>query len=116
MFESSRYCGIYAIVNNVTGRIYLGHASTTFAKRWREHRRLLGHGEHHNQELQHDWIELGSGAFDFVIVELFPKNTAYLHSLRALERRYIVTSECWLYNATKDAYRRTDEFLIEQLY
>jgi len=117
MMDTSRTCGIYAIVNNVIGRIYLGHVGSTFDRRWSHHRDSLNRGKHHNKELQRDWTQLGASAFEFVVIESFPMNIADIYALRALERRYIVTSECWLYNATKDQYRgKSDEYLISRLY
>lgn len=60
-------CGIYAIVNHVTGRFYLG-SSLHLMRRRMEHRNALERGVHHNVRLQADWALHGPSAFDFDIV------------------------------------------------
>lgn len=60
--------GIYAIVNKVNGKRYVGSA-VDLKRRWRRHRWLLTRGEHHSKKLQHAWDKHGSESFSFVILE-----------------------------------------------
>lgn len=56
--------GVYAIVNNVTGKAYCGSA-VNLSRRWRKHRTQLRAGIHHSQPLQRAWFKYGEGAFNF---------------------------------------------------
>ena len=56
--------GIYAIVNTVNGKRYIGSA-VKFEKRWRGHRNDLKCGGHHSRYLQAAWNKYGSNAFEF---------------------------------------------------
>ena len=62
--------GIYAIINKVTGRTYVGKATVTFGERWSSHKSLLRSRRHRNKDLQTDWIEYGEQAFEFSILEV----------------------------------------------
>lgn len=109
--------GIYAIVNTLTGRVYIGQTMKAFEKRWFSHRVELNRGRHCNIELQQDWNELGERVFQFTIVHKFSGlNSAYQMSLESLERVMIVTAECWLYNATKRRLYSNDQERISWLY
>lgn len=61
-------CGIYAIKNTVSGEFYIG-SSEHVARRFVAHKSQLNRGVHHSYELQRDWKELGSAAFQFIILE-----------------------------------------------
>lgn len=61
--------GIYAIVNRVNGRRYIGSA-VKIQERWSGHRRTLRGNRHRNRHLQRAWDKYGESAFDFVILEL----------------------------------------------
>lgn len=78
-----RSSGIYAIVNNVTGRKYIGQTSR-FLYRWTKHKLLLRRGEHPNRDLQSDWNLYGPDAFEFQILELVG-----IMELLEREREYI---------------------------
>jgi hypothetical protein len=82
--------------------------SIPFARRWAIHLSDLSRSKHCNVDLQRDWLELGSVAFDFSIIEAFPLGLNISSGLKALERQYVTTSECWLYNATVEIPRRSD--------
>jgi hypothetical protein len=114
--DPSNTCGIYSIINKATGQRYIGLTRTTFARRWRGHISSLNRSVHANQDLQRDWLELGCGGFDFAIVEAFPQNISHIVGLKALERRYISSSEPLLYNATVDIPRYADGAFIAELY
>lgn len=110
--------GIYAIVNCVNGRVYIGQAMGGFRRRWVHHLYELRQGRHHNVELQADWNELGEQSFQFAIVHRFAgfPPGAYYFSMAALERHVIVTADSWLYNATKYQLYPNDDELISFLY
>lgn len=55
-------CGIYKIVNTVTGQCYVGQ-SQRVKKRLREHFRLLRGNKHTNPHLQHAYNKYGAEAF-----------------------------------------------------
>lgn len=57
--------GVYMIVNDASGRAYIGKA-TNLAVRFAAHRSNLRAGRHHCRELQADWLSLGEAAFRFV--------------------------------------------------
>lgn len=60
--------GIYKIVNNVNGRVYVGRSSDIEA-RWLEHKKALNKKKHFSKELQNDWDTYGKDSFSFEIVE-----------------------------------------------
>lgn len=55
-------CGIYKIVNTVTGQCYVGQ-SQNVKKRLKEHFRLLRGGKHTNPHLQNSYNKYGAAAF-----------------------------------------------------
>jgi len=55
-------CGIYKLVNTVTGQCYVGQ-SQRVEKRIKEHFRLLRGGRHTNQHLQKSFIKYGANSF-----------------------------------------------------
>lgn len=55
-------CGIYKIVNTVTGECYVGQ-SQRVEKRIKEHFRLLRHGKHTNPRLQNAYNKYGAENF-----------------------------------------------------
>jgi group I intron endonuclease len=56
-------CGVYEIVSP-SGKRYIG-SSNNVPKRWREHRRILGHGTHHSPILQAAYRKYGSDGLTF---------------------------------------------------
>jgi hypothetical protein len=60
---------IYAIINIVTGKMYIGGAVDT-KRRWYIHRWDLQRGAHHSPHLQRAWEKHGAGAFSFRILEV----------------------------------------------
>lgn len=59
--------GIYAIINVVNGKCYVGSA-VNLERRWREHRRQLKSGAHPNRYLQSAWLKYGEGSFEFSVL------------------------------------------------
>jgi len=62
---SQRSCGVYAIVNRVNGKVYVGSTSRSFAKRFRNHQHDLVRGSHHCEPLQRAWEKYGADSFVF---------------------------------------------------
>lgn len=61
--------GIYAIVNTVNGKTYIG-SSSNIEQRWYGHRRDLRGGHHHSSVLQRAWNKYGEAAFVFQVMEV----------------------------------------------
>jgi hypothetical protein len=56
--------GIYAIVNTLSGKKYIG-SSTNIHRRLMHHRWQLTNGVHSNEDLQKDWAKCGETMFSF---------------------------------------------------
>ena len=76
--------GVYAIVNILNGKLYIG-SSKDIAKRYTEHLRALRRGRHHCVHLQRAWNKYGSVAFSLEVVE----SVDALSELKAREQRHI---------------------------
>lgn len=66
--------GVYAIINNVTGKMYVG-GSVNLRKRLLKHFDFLERGKHHSPHLQASWIKHGASAFDCTILEFTDRST-----------------------------------------
>lgn len=62
--------GVYAIINVLDGKKYVGSASLSIEKRWNDHRRDLRQGKHHSRYLQRAWVKYGESAFQFQILAI----------------------------------------------
>ena len=71
----SKASGIYAIVNKVNGKRYVGSA-VNFKKRAIIHKYHLKKGTHHCEHLQRAWNKYGPESFAFVILEIVAKPLA----------------------------------------
>ena len=60
-------CGVYAIINTVTGKAYIGQ-SINIASRWKGHVHDLEAGSHVNKALQADWEKYGSKTFSIIVI------------------------------------------------
>jgi len=60
--------GVYAIVNNINGTVYIGSAKN-IKHRWRVHFWALYAEKHHSIRLQRAWAKHGESAFSFRILE-----------------------------------------------
>lgn len=78
-------CGIYKIVNTVTGNFYIG-SSKDIEARWFEHKKRLRRNRHENEYLQNSWNKYGEFVFAFSILEL-----CSLDNLLQVEQEYIDT-------------------------
>jgi group I intron endonuclease len=71
--------GVYILLNTKNEKVYVGSASKSIWKRFREHRSALRRGLHCNTYLQRAWDKYGEDAFVFVVAE----NTATEECLAA---------------------------------
>ena len=60
--------GIYALLNIVNGKYYIGSA-VDFKDRWRLHVFALANGKHHNRHLQKAWNRYTANSFMFVVLQ-----------------------------------------------
>lgn len=60
--------GIYKIVNNVNGKVYIG-STKNFDKRKQQHFYTLSQKKHHSPKLQRSYNKHGKESFEFQIVE-----------------------------------------------
>jgi len=66
--ETPRPAGVFGVRNTVNGRMLVGR-STDVASMLNRQRAQLDLGSHPNRALQADWDELGSGSFEFEILD-----------------------------------------------
>ncbi|GKU75928.1 DUF2087 domain-containing protein [Paenibacillus sp. L3-i20] len=66
--ERARIMGVYQIVNNSNGRIYIG-GSTNMDGLWNKEKFMLELGSHTNKKLQKDWKQFGADQFTFLVLE-----------------------------------------------
>lgn len=60
-------CGIYAIQNDINGKIYVGQ-SRDIEDRWKGHKNSLNKGEGINRHLQNSWDKYGEDNFTFSVL------------------------------------------------
>ena len=92
--------GIYAIINKVNNKIYIGSSVNIFY-RFKNHISKLNTRHHENNYLQNAFIKYGISCFYFVILEfcenLKEKENFYLNYFKSYKRKYgyniIVSSE-----------------------
>ncbi len=65
---------IYKIQNKLTGRVYVGHTTTTLQKRMYAHRHRLRSGKH--SALQDDYDKHGWDSFEVEVIETVPDSEA----------------------------------------
>ena len=80
-------CGIYCIINQLTGDIYIGQTRQTFYKRFEHHRWKLRNGSHDNKHLQNAWNLYGKDNFIFIAIKIVEKDNIAI--LDELEIKYI---------------------------
>ncbi|MGZ6373575.1 MAG: GIY-YIG nuclease family protein, partial [Ktedonobacterales bacterium] len=79
--------GIYAIVNMVNGKRYIGSA-VSIEKRWREHRRDFQIDDHHCVYLYRAWVKYGAETFNWIVLE------------EVADRNLLVEREQWWIDTT----------------
>lgn len=84
--------GVYAIVNEANGRMYIG-STIDLCTRLQSHQYMLKSNSHHNMRLQHDY---NNGCnFRFVILRTCPER-----DLLKLEQKYVKRYKKRVYNST----------------
>lgn len=78
-------CGIYAIRNDLNGKMYIG-SYTNIRSRYEYHYRSLCDGNGINKKLQEDFNAIGYDNFSFLIIEQCADN---ISTIRYLESKYI---------------------------
>jgi len=76
--------GIYAIINKLNNKIYVG-STINFKKRWNKHKTELRHRKHHSKHLENAWHLHGEENFEFKILE----EVTDLKNLVVKEQKYI---------------------------
>lgn len=76
-------CGVYAIEQVGTDRIYIG-SSGNIENRWYQHRLALRRQKHHSPFLQRAWDKYGADAFRFVVLDECPET-----EILELEQEYL---------------------------
>ena len=66
--------GIYKIVNNINGMVYVGQTKEKFHRRFWLHRWKLRNGTHDNLYLQRAWNKYGEENFSFEVIEILSKD------------------------------------------
>ena len=86
MAESSvnRCCGVYQILNVVTGKRYIG-SSRKFEARFYEHRYALRQGTHHSKYLQASWTKYGEDSFRFEPILICAREDLIFFEQRAMD-------------------------------
>jgi group I intron endonuclease len=64
----NRISGVYLIVNNANGRVYVG-SSVNITARWCGHKRALSQGKSPCVKLQRAWDKYGESSFSFQVIE-----------------------------------------------
>ena len=80
--------GVYCILNEITGKLYIGSA-VNLRERRRQHFGLLRKGSHHSAHLQNSVNHYGLSAFHFYIIELCSQG-----ELIQLEQKYMDETDC----------------------
>lgn len=64
----AKFAGIYRIINNATGKSYVGSTNCLSGRRY-THFRKLATGKHHSVKLQRSWDKHGKEHFSFEVLE-----------------------------------------------
>jgi len=96
--------GIYAIINLLNNKVYIGSA-TDVRLRWNCHKRYLKLNKHPNSYLQNAWNKYGEDAFEFILIAFIEKPTK--QKLEKLEQywmdRFDSINKKYGYNIRKEA-------------
>lgn len=76
--------GVYAIVNKLNGKMYIG-SSVDLHKRERQHFRELSNGTHRNRYLQRSFNKHGKDAFEFNVLICCSRETLLSHEQNLID-------------------------------
>lgn len=79
--EYSNYGGIYVIFNTMKWRVYVGSCGS-YKKRWYQHAQALKTNRHSNRFLQADFLQCGTDAFAFYVLDAMPDSSREERLLR----------------------------------
>jgi group I intron endonuclease len=104
--KTTQQMGVYAIVNTLNGKVYIG-STNNLTTRFGRHRRDLARNIHRNGYLQSAYNKYGEDVFDYRILEIVTNE----QDLIAREQVWIETlnacDEAFGYNLITDAERHT---------
>lgn len=86
---------IYEITNTITGFRYIG-CTNNLERRWKEHKRHLQQGIHHNTHLQRAWNKYREESFNWKIILECPTEEVMF-----LQEKRLIEEEDSLYNIAK---------------
>jgi group I intron endonuclease len=89
-FGKHEKMGVYAIVNTVDGKMYVG-SSTNIKKRWGDHLWFLRNNKHRNPYLQNAFNKYGEASFEFRILEAIANEDELL----AAEQYWLDYTQCY---------------------
>ena len=91
---------IYRILNNITGKFYIGSSNNT-NRRWKKHKYELNLNKHSNTKLQNSWNLHGENAFEFAVLQIIYNE----HDLMICEQIWVNVlkpyEDCTGYNIRK---------------
>lgn len=76
--------GIYKIINQQTGKYYVG-SSRNIPRRWKKHTKMLNANRHVNKKLQNAWNKYGQDCFQFVVIEELTESISLIDA----EQKYL---------------------------
>jgi group I intron endonuclease len=89
--QNIKKSGVYAIVNNITGKMYIG-STKMFIKRFTYHKNELIKNKHHSIKLQRSYNKYGGEFFEFIILEeVLDKNELYV-----IEQNWLNKTQVWI--------------------
>lgn len=77
--------GVYAIINTVNHKVYVGSATQGIRRRWALHRSQLHRQGHHSVKLQRAWNKYGEHAFRCITLIRCPPEDCLLYEQRFLD-------------------------------
>lgn len=87
--------GVYKIENTINGRFYIGGTVKKLGARWTEHRTVLNRGKHRNSLLQEDWTKYGEQAFQFIVLEVLPKDDVLQREQELINQFFDYGENCY---------------------
>ena len=81
--------GIYAIINKINGKVYIGSTTKSFKSRWNGHKKELLYKKHINSHLQKAFDKYKASNFKFKIIQIIEKEDLdYIYEIETALIRY----------------------------